>query len=331
MNSFFQKKDLTSWKCGVGVSVLSLVVLYGLVPYTFTYNSSEPISVFHMLWLFWWNVTDWQQGLLVFPISIGLIYWRRDIYKQIPVQGDNRAWILFLVGFLFYWIGYKGDIKPVAFLSIQILIAALVIWFWGWKMFKAALFPWAFLVFAWPIPGLDSFIAFPLREFMSGLTHHFLNIIGIPNIRSGTAVVSAPDFVLGIKQGERFALDVEDPCSGMRSLFALTMVTALYAYVTLPKTWQKLALFVCSIPLAVFGNFIRMLMLTFGTIILGSKIAVGEHDSPSFYHMFSGYMVFIAALGGMLGISWALQYDWKRFYAELKEWAKKPAATSTKP
>lgn len=325
MFSLRSNKWLLSWPAPLIASVFLLVVLYGLVPYTFRYNVPEPISIFHMLYLFWTGMPDWEHGLLVVPISLWLVYWRRDKYLHIPVAPDNRAIAIFVLGILFYWVGYKGDIKPLAFASIQIFLAALVIWFYGWPLFKAALFPWAFLTFAWPMPGIDGVIAFPLREFMSAFTVQFLNLIGISALRVGTAVVSAPDFALGIPQAQRFALDVADPCSGIRSLFALMMVTALYGYVTLPKTWQKLTLFLCAMPLAVFGNFIRMLMLTFGTIVLGSDIAIGPAEKPSAYHEAAGFVVFGAALAGMIVIAWLLELDWSRVWNDFKKWAATPS------
>lgn len=321
-----QKKWLSSWPLPLIVSLLLFVVLYGLIPYTFKYNDQNPIPIFSMLWAFWSGQPDWEHGMLVMPIAFGLIYWRRDKYLAIPVRGDNRGAIILAVAFILYWVGYKGDIKPFAFFSIQLFLAGLAIWFLGWPMFKAALFPWLFITFAWPMPGLDAFVAFPLREFMSAVTYHFLNLIGIPALRVGTAVVSAPDFALNIPQGQRFALDVADPCSGIRSLFALTMVTALYSYLTLPKTWQKLTLFLCAIPLAVFGNFIRMLMLTFGTIVLGSDIAIGPADKPSMYHEMAGFAVFGAALGGMLAIGWLLEHNWTETWTSVKRWALTPDA-----
>lgn len=330
MSTSYSNKWQSSWVMPLATSLLLIVVMYGLVPYTFRYNVQEPISIFHMLWLFWTGIEQWQHCGLVIPICLGLIYWRRADYFQIPVRGDNRAWPLFFVAFLFYWVGYKGDIKPLAFASLQILLAALVLWHLGWPMLRALLFPWLFLLFVWPLPGLDDDISFKLRIFMSSITYHFLNLIGIPAIRSGTAVISAPDFAANIQQGARFQLDVADPCSGIRSLFALTMVTALYAYIALGKTWQKIILFLCAIPLAVFGNFIRMLMLTFGCILLGSDIAIGPPEKPSFYHEMAGFAVFGAAIVGMLVVAWLLELDWKRLLLDFKKRMTTPASTGEK-
>jgi exosortase/archaeosortase family protein len=142
---------------------------------------------------------------------------------------------------------------------------------------------------------------------MCELSQGFLNLIGVDTMRVGTALVSAPDYAAGLKQGERFALDVANPCSGIRSLFALMMVSALYGHLTLEKTWQKWTMFLISPALAVAGNFARMLMLTFGTILLGSGVAIGTEENPTTYHMAAGFFVFVVALGGMVAVGWILQ------------------------
>jgi exosortase/archaeosortase family protein len=142
---------------------------------------------------------------------------------------------------------------------------------------------------------------------MCQLSQLFLNGIGVETLRVGTALVSAPDYAKGLAQGQKFALDVATPCSGIRSLFALMMVSALYAHLSLEKTWQKWILFLLSPALAVMGNFARMVMLTLGTILLGSAVAIGTEEHPTTFHMAAGFFVFVVALGGMVGVSRLLQ------------------------
>ncbi len=67
-----------------------------------------------------------------------------------------------------------------------------------------------------------------------------------------------------------------DPCSGIRSLFALTMIAALYAYFAVKPMWKQFIVFACAIPLAILGNLLRILMLTFGTIAFGTEFAIGK-------------------------------------------------------
>jgi exosortase len=174
-------------------------------------------------------------------------------------------------------------------------------------MMKAVAFPYIFLMFAYPFYFLDTIVAFPLRGLMCQLSQLFLNGIGVETLRVGTALVSAPDYAKGLAQGQKFALDVATPCSGIRSLFALMMVSALYAHLSLEKTWQKWTLFLLSPALAVIGNFARMVMLTLGTILLGSAVAIGTEEHPTTFHMAAGFFVFVVALGGMVGVSRLLQ------------------------
>jgi exosortase/archaeosortase family protein len=111
--------------------------------------------------------------------------------------------------------------------------------------------------------------------------------------------------LLGIPAGKKFAVDVADPCSGIRSLFSLMMASALYGHMAMKNWWQKWILFLCSAPLAIAGNLARILMLTIGTIVFGAEFAIGKSalSEPSWFHMAAGYLVFFVALGGMIAIS----------------------------
>jgi len=86
------------------------------------------------------------------------------------------------------------------------------------------------------------------------------------------------------------------------------MVSALYAHFTLETWWKKWILFLCSVPLAIAGNLVRILTLTLGTMMFGAEFAIGKNalTEPSWFHMGAGYMVFAVALGGMVGIGWLL-------------------------
>jgi exosortase len=256
-----------------------------------------------------WEGLGWL-AVVSLLVMLGQVFLGGGRFSGVEIKGDKRAIVLLGLAMLFYWVGYKIDIVQVSFLSLHLTLGALVLWLLGWNFFKLISFPYLFLFFAWPMPFLDM-LAFKLRVMMSAISHFFLNAIGVDAIRVGTAILSAPDFANGVLQGARFSLDVADPCSGIRSLFALTMVTALLAYFTQDKRWKQWLLFACAAPLAVAGNFVRILMLTFGTILFGSDVAVGSPENPSLYHLISGFVVFIVALGGALVLGWILNGGWK--------------------
>lgn len=87
-----------------------------------------------------------------------------------------------------------------------------------------------------------------------------------------------------------FSIDVAEPCSGMRSLFAMMALTAGYAYFTQPTWFRRGLLFVLSIPIAIFGNVMRILTIAAVASACSADFAMG------FYHDYSGYVVFLTAV-----------------------------------
>jgi len=287
------------------VLAVSLLALLFAVPYSTGYGDAK-ITLARMYQSLS-SLQDWQHCFLVIPACLAILYLKRSELSKTPLGSNIWGLPLVLMSLAIFWIGFRVENHYIGFFSLQLFIIGYALWAFGWNITKLLLFPLMFLAFAWPLPFMDNIIAFPLRLIMSKASVAVLNSIGIPVILQGTGILSAPDALTGIRPGQRFSVDVADPCSGIRSLFALMMVSALYGYFTLKEGWQKWALFLCSIPLAILGNLCRILMLTFGTMAMGPTIAIGTLENPSFFHMAAGYLVFAVALGGMIGVGWLLQ------------------------
>jgi exosortase/archaeosortase family protein len=119
-----------------------------------------------------------------------------------------------------------------------------------------------------------------------------LNGLGISVTRLGTA--------LHVNAGGGFSLDVAHPCSGLRYLVAMIALTTAYAYFTQRGALRRVTLSILSIPLAMIGNIVRIVLIATVGVWFGAEIAVG------FYHDYSGYVVFGVStllmiwIGGML-------------------------------
>ena len=94
-----------------------------------------------------------------------------------------------------------------------------------------------------------------------------------------------------------FAIDVADPCSGLRSLFALMALTAGYAYFNHPTWPRRAVLFALSVPIAIAANVARILSISLVAAFCSPDFATG------FYHDYSGYVVFAVAILLMLAAS----------------------------
>jgi len=294
-------------------------LLFALIPYSQGYGEVNE-SAFNQFLNISKGSADWSHCLLVLPGA--LVIFVHSIYQKIlPAPSSSWPGMVFVIlAFGLFWIGHRMGTHYIGFFAFQAMVAGSIWFLLGGKTVLFFAFPLIFLTFAWPVPFLDNYIAFPLRVLMSHASVFSLDFIGIHVVRNGTGILSAPEPLLGIPAGKKFAVDVADPCSGIRSLFALMMASALYGHFKLKTWWQKWILFLCSAPLAIAGNLARILMLTIGTIVFGSEFAIGKNalTEPSWFHLIAGYLVFIVAIGGMIGIS-RLLLDFSAIRARLAQ------------
>jgi exosortase len=296
MHAFIAGRKLR-WLLPAGVATLVVAAML-LFPYASGYGlGSDPLW---RLLVTLWNASDeWKHGMFVFPTAAILLFLKRKELAKVPIKGSSWGLLLIVPSLFLYWLGFMTNVQYLGYLAVQLMLGGCVIWFLGLRFFKAVFFIWCFLFFAYPFIFLEDLVAFPLRLLMSEASVRFLNLIGWHSIRDGTAIVSAGDPATGIVTGQRFSVDVADPCSGIRSLFALTMISALVGILSFRTGWKVMLLFIAALPLAVFGNFCRILMLTFGTVAFGSNFTVGTLEHPSWFHVVAGFVVYIAALIGI--------------------------------
>ena len=153
----------------------------------------------------------------------------------------------------------------------------------GWNFFRALLFPWAFLLLMIPIPAIIfNQITFPLQLLASRVSSAVLPLLGVPVLREGN-VIHLP-FI---------TLEVAEACSGIRSLIAIIMLTAIYAHVFEKQLWKKVVLLVFSVAFAVIANAGRIF-----TIILIARMGYPDL-AGGIYHEYSGFISFPIALGAM--------------------------------
>jgi exosortase len=166
---------------------------------------------------------------------------------------------LLLAGALIYLVGRGvwADLNPNDFTAV-IALAAVVFLNGGFilsydlQAFKAALFPLLFLIFVVPIPSalMNSFITF-LKMGSTEFTNLLFMATGVPFLREG--------FVFHLPG---MSVEVAKECSGIRSSLALLITAVLAGHMFLNTWWKKVILAVLIIPITMFKNGIRILILT---------------------------------------------------------------------
>ena len=289
---------LHRWLIPMGTSALLFAILLLIFPYN-SGDSSLNSPLGHALWTIWTtsdsDTTDYTYCLLV-PLMVGyLLYVKQRQIVTAPVRSNTASIGWILLGLVLFWVGARAGKQYVGCAGVQILILGIIHWFWGGALFRRLLFTWAIIAFAWPLPFLDTAVAFPLRMIVSHTANLTLNLVGIPVVQNGTALLSAP--ANGQLTGSKFQIDVADPCSGLRSLLPLLMFSAFYCYFFLPKRWQQWTVFFSAFIFTIAGNVVRITMLVIGVLLWGTPFAIGTNAAPSTFHEACGFAVFGIVLG----------------------------------
>lgn len=293
----------------VGVVVTAVTVMMAIQPFDAGYADFRRTMVQTLL--IYWRDPTWQHGALAPLIAMWLVWRQRRDLGRLPLNGSCWGLVLLGLSAIFYYAGFKANSFYFGVASIQLFLAGAVLWVFGWQHARKLFFPWLILCFSWPLIFLEDTIAFRLRLVMVECASWVLNVFGVDTLVEGTSLVSAPDIESGKDAGDVFSLKVDGPCSGMRSLFALMMVSALFSYFRETSFPRRILLFVSSIPLAVLANLVRLLILLAATAVFGQDFAVGnEEKEVSTFHFISGLAVFIVALAGLQAIAGLMRIVW---------------------
>jgi len=278
-----QPFDYIRWTLFIVLIVFAWFNYYGMFQYSI-YMFNKPDE-------------DMSHGWVV-PFVSAYALWRlRKQLAQCAGAPSGRGLFWVVVSLVLAWIGGRGGQLRIEQLSFIGLVWSIPYAFWGKGVGRLMLFPAGYLLFTIPLTNAMDFFTIYLRLFSSGTATAILNGFGMAIERSGTALFSRIP-------GREFNVDVADPCSGIRSLFAMMALTVAYGHYTLKTRTQKCFLFACSIPIAVIGNMFRIFSICLIASLFGQKIAMG------YYHDYSGYFIFVVAVLLMFQAAhWVISVD----------------------
>ena len=239
-----------------------------------------------MLWRLvkqWDSDPDMGHGFFV-PLVAGFIVWQKRA-ELLALEPAPNWWGLALVlyGGLQLWIATLGAELFLARTAFVLSIIGIVLLLGGTAWVRLLAFPLFLLFFMIPIPTVVyNSITFPLQLVASRLSTHALELIQIPVLREGNILELAEQ-----------KLSVVEACSGIRSLLSLTFLSLVYGYFFEGKLWMRVVLFAATIPIALVANASRV---TLTGVLTEYKPELAE----GFFHMASGWAIFMAALAIMI-------------------------------
>lgn len=240
----------------------------------------------------WGRVADYTHAYFILPISLWLIWRNRARIKELIQNQKTRSgksplgFSILLLGILMFIFGSHQEYLFISTLSIVPFLYGLIIFLYGTNISKVLSFPILYLLFLVPPPNavLDG-ITLPMRHGISVMTEAVLSFFNYPITRDG--------LLLTIGYHEIF---VGQPCSGFRSLITMSVLVLVYIYISKGTFTKKIILASFIVPLALLGNFVRVITLCLITLYFGKEAGQG------FFHNFSGIVIFIITILGVLGI-----------------------------
>ncbi len=273
----------------------------------------------------WWVDENYSHGLLV-PFIIAYVLWVNfDSLKEAVSKPSVLIGGAFIfASFVMLLGGTLGAEFFVQRISLVLMLAGIIIYFFGLRIIQFLSIPFILLLLAIPIPQIIfNRIAFPLQIYASQIAVWGIRLFPVPTVRKGNVIEILPR---GATQ--TIALEVVEACSGIRSLMTLMTLALILAYFTRRRPsestesglgflnnidfWRGVILVFSAIPIAIITNAGRVTATGVLTYYYGTKATEG------FAHDAAGWIVYLVALAMLISLNFLLIKAFGRFEKNAK-------------
>jgi len=240
---------------------------------------------------FSWSTEQGGHGPIVLVTGIWLLW--RELKAAMPVvrPGKLLPAIAMLVPLLAIFIVARitGVLEIEAFAMYGALIVGAYLLFGG-QLLRTIWFPLVYLAFTLPPPDtVVAAVTQPIKIRISEWAVSLLHAAGYPVASSGVTI-----------QIGQYQLLVAAACAGLNSIVTLGALCLFYVYLRHRTNFTAfLVVALAAIPVAMFSNFVRVLVLVLVTYYLGEAAAQG------FVHDFAGLLMFAVALVAIFAVDQA--------------------------
>jgi exosortase len=227
-------------------SLMVLVCFFYLLP---GYGPGRNQSLLEVLYDSWNTETRYEHGVMFPFIIIGLLLYKWKEIKKSLGSGEHMGLCLLILGCALFVISYRVIQWRVGVGSLPIIISGLVWFLWGKKAALASAFIVFYIWLSIPLPDVQQ-ATVPLQNISVMISQKLCTLCGVDTYAQGSKIFSTDQ--------NWKPLEVDELCSGIRSLMALIMISSAWAYLAKMSLWKKAILLLSALPLAIIGNGLRV-------------------------------------------------------------------------
>lgn len=291
-------RQFAAWGARRPWDLALLVALLGVLAYFFAgYDvfMSGTKSTLHWAWDAWQGENDLEHGPLILPAALLVVWMHREEIRAAPKQASWLGALPLLVGLVLFISAVRTGQARLAIAAFPFLAFGSVWFLWGWAVARHTLFASGLCLFMIPLGFLLHYTG-PLQQLVASVVHGMCTLLGLGIDRDGVKLLASDG---------SFHCEVAGGCSGIRSLMAMTMLSAVYVHFTQKTLWKKVIIFACTLPFAVLGNIVRVFTIVLFAKFISASIGTGP------YHDISGFLITIPiAVWAMVTLGNLLNRDW---------------------
>lgn len=278
---------------------LVLGYFFGLMP---RFGPVGEVPAFSWLVSTWTPETNYEHGWLVVVLTGWLVWRALPAFRASPLKPATGGLLIVTLGLLVFLAGCRTIQPRLCVISVPLLVYGSLVFIHGWSRAQHFIFPLSMVAFVIPMPGLLQATT-GLQIIATKMAHFASTFLGMEMGISGNRVFDPT--------GQLGDWEIDEGCSGIRSIVALTLVTYVYGMIVHSKWSERLVIFAACIPIAILANGVRVT-----SILIIARIDV--QFAKTTWHDYSGFMSFGAALALLMVLSTVMRHGVRALKPKVK-------------
>lgn len=229
-------------------------------------------------------------GQLIPFVVLVLFWWKRKELLAQPLRLWTPGLLIVALALVLHLLGYAVQQSRLSVIALFAGIYGLMGLAWGPSWLRASFFPFFLFAFCVPLGLLLLSATFRLRVLVCRLVELTSNtLLGVGIVREGTKLTNTAG---------QYQYEVAAACSGIRSLVATIALSLVFGFVWFKPWWKRAVMIAAAVPLAVLGNYFRMMTIIMASEMFGAHAGQYVHEGGPLGIL--SLLPYIPAFGGLL-------------------------------